>query len=596
MIHIRDHKTGYLFDPWDHLGPKRRKLMDESWAGLFREHILNELPVDKVASRFTEGFGRRTKELYTATGVVLLQQMHDLSDEEAVYQLAFSEQWHYALDIPDESDDAKYLCPKTLWSMRKIFTDNNLDDEVFARVADKLAQVFSVDAGKQRIDSVHIKSNMRHLGRIGIFTHGIHKFLVNLKRQRRELFDGLPQEMTDKYLSKKALACFSMVKPSASERTLESVAKDLFDLAPRFVDDPEVSSMTSFQLLLRILKEQCNITDADDGQLMEVAVKPAKEVASDSLQNPSDPDAAYDGRKGQGYQMQVMETYCDVEDEKVKAETLNLITHVAVEPACRSDAHALIPVLEATKQQGLAPEEVLADSLYGSDENCEAAKKDLGVEVVSPTMGAPQQNAGSINDFKISDAGEVVSCPRGHAPVKIKRNKHKTSVAFDSRHCHKCPLRDDCPARPGQGKGKRFHYLRYESKDIRLARRKAYEQTAEFIDRYRWRAGVEATMSEYNARTSVKRLRVRGFKAVKLCATLKAAAINIFRAAAVQKALNRKNGSPGGENSFMNHVVFVFKEQFSHIDLRLRNISRQFETNNHLRLNWAAYFLRGHQL
>ena len=39
MIHARDHKTPYLIDPWDYLGPKRRKLLDESWAGLFRGSI-----------------------------------------------------------------------------------------------------------------------------------------------------------------------------------------------------------------------------------------------------------------------------------------------------------------------------------------------------------------------------------------------------------------------------------------------------------------------------------------------------------------------------------------------------------------------------
>ena len=44
MIQVRDHKTPYLIDPWVYLGPKRRKLLDESWAGLFREHILPELP------------------------------------------------------------------------------------------------------------------------------------------------------------------------------------------------------------------------------------------------------------------------------------------------------------------------------------------------------------------------------------------------------------------------------------------------------------------------------------------------------------------------------------------------------------------------
>lgn len=61
MIHARDHKTPYLADPWNYLGPKRRKLLDESWAGLFQEHILTSLPVDKIASCYTEGFGRLFK-------------------------------------------------------------------------------------------------------------------------------------------------------------------------------------------------------------------------------------------------------------------------------------------------------------------------------------------------------------------------------------------------------------------------------------------------------------------------------------------------------------------------------------------------------
>ena len=120
MIHTRDHKTGYIFDPWHFLGQKRRKLMDTSWAALFREHILCELPVSKVVPFFDETFGRPTKELYTALGVLLLQQIHDLTDEETVSQLAFNLQWHYALDIVDESDEAKYLCAKTLWNMRDL--------------------------------------------------------------------------------------------------------------------------------------------------------------------------------------------------------------------------------------------------------------------------------------------------------------------------------------------------------------------------------------------------------------------------------------------------------------------------------------------
>lgn len=52
MIYTKDRKTAPLFDPLEHLGPKRRKLMDESWAGLFRKNILCELPVNRIAPFF----------------------------------------------------------------------------------------------------------------------------------------------------------------------------------------------------------------------------------------------------------------------------------------------------------------------------------------------------------------------------------------------------------------------------------------------------------------------------------------------------------------------------------------------------------------
>ena len=77
MIYTKDHKTLPIFDPWEFLGPKRRKLMDQSWAGLFRQHILNALPVGKLRPFLTAGFGRPTKELYSILGAIVLQQMHD---------------------------------------------------------------------------------------------------------------------------------------------------------------------------------------------------------------------------------------------------------------------------------------------------------------------------------------------------------------------------------------------------------------------------------------------------------------------------------------------------------------------------------------
>ena len=138
MLNVKDHKTERFFDPWRYLGPKRRKLLDKSWAGLFREQILDELPVNEVAKKFNQDLGRPTKELFTVTGAVLLQQLHDLTDEQTVGELAFNLQWHYALDITEESDDAKYICEKTLWSVREIMAQEGLDKKTFEKTADNL--------------------------------------------------------------------------------------------------------------------------------------------------------------------------------------------------------------------------------------------------------------------------------------------------------------------------------------------------------------------------------------------------------------------------------------------------------------------------
>lgn len=554
MIRIKDHKQLEIFDPWDFLSPKRRQLLDQSWPGMFKQHLLSELPVSSLMPYFTEAFGRPTKELYTVLGALIFQHTFDLTDQEACDQLTYNIQWHYALNITEESDSAKYMCPKTLWSMRSKLIDNELDSLLFESIAKKLARVFKVDTDKQRIDSVHIKSNMRRLGRINIFASTIHKFIKNLKRQHPVLFESIDPKLIERYLPEKSLQCFSMVKPSDTPKTLEKVSRDLFDLVKQFENQPDASAMHSYKQLSRVLQEQCNL-DTTGGKTT-VSVKPPKEIPSDSLQNPSDPDATYSGHKGQGYSVQIMETYTKSDDPKVRDQSVNLITHVEVTPSHKSDAGALLPAIESAQKKGFGPKEVLADSLYGSDENCQEAQS-KNVEVVAPVMGNSKY-AISLADFTSSDDGKILACPQGHAPETIKKKKIRYTAAFNSAQCEQCACKADCPVK----KGKKHHYLRYTEKESCIARRRAYEQTIEFKDRYRWRAGVEATMSEYDRRTGAKRLRVRGLKAVRFCATLKALGVNLLRAAAAWMAAN---GSPNADNEAgkgPNNVFLVVKERF----------------------------------
>lgn len=554
MITINDPKSGMLFDIWANLGPKRRKMLDESWSGIFRSKILPILPAEKLISKYKVDFGRPGKELYSSLGVLLLQQMHDLTDSETVEQFSFNIQWHYALNITNDSDASSYMCEKTLWKFRKVVTDMGIDSELFELITGKLASEFSVDTSNQRLDSMHIRSNMKNLGRIGLFTTTIRKFLTNLKRHHCDLLKSLSSHLIDTYLSKDPLAVFSKIKPSESKNNLKQVSQDMLEIYQHFSGNESVESMTSYKLLSRVLNDHCNISSKEQEGKEEITLKAAKSISGGSLQNPSDPTAGYSRHKGQGYEGQVMETYtvkdnddsdntnananananetADVKENKVE---LNLITYVNPAPSNCSDADALIPAIEDTKRRELGPDKILADALYGSDENLKSAKAE-GVEVVAPVMGYKEKHDIKLSDFEISEGYKEIICPMGQKAERINLCKDSLHAGFAIETCSQCARLSDCPVK----KGANFYYLRSTYQAFENSNRRKLEDTAEFKECYRMRSGIEGAISELDRRTGIKHLRVRGFAAVRFCMNLKAAGLNIFRSSAFVMLLKKQ--------------------------------------------------------
>lgn len=571
MIHVKDHKTRDMFNPFEHLGPKRLALLESTWAHLFREEILHRLPVEKLFSEYSQDLGRKTKELYTMLGIILIQQMEDLTDEEAVHQFAFNIMWHYALNVTDPSDFSSYVSPRTLWSMRDIVGRLGLDQSLFENVSDALRKLFELDPSKQRLDSVHIFSNMAHLGRIRLFVKTIQKFLVNLKRQHADQYEALG-DVAIRYEEKND-GRFA-VKPSESSRTLQEVGNDCFLLVERFKAQDAVVSMSSYQLLVRLFGEQCVLEKTDAAT--SVVIKPNKEVPSDSLQNPSDPDAGYCGHKGKGYQMQVMETYSPDKSQP------NLITHVEVEAAHKSDANALIPAIEDAASREFVPKELLADSLYGSDENI-AKAGELGVEVVSPAMGTAAAGI-SLADFVFSEGDEMLACPQGQEPQRTKTGKNGGRIVhFDKATCDKCPRQSECPVK----RNKQNSTIGYDAKALRLARRRAKEKTEAFREVYRFRAGAEGTMSDLDRITGIKRLRVRGMEQVRLAAVLKATGLNILRATTFKNRFRRQKNKDEGTSHPQNGHAGVVKEQVKRLRECLWKFLGIFSPGNYA----ADYFM-----
>jgi hypothetical protein len=99
---------------------------------------------------------------------------------------------------------------------------------------------------------------------------------------------------------------------------------------------------------------------------------------------------------------------------------------------------------------------------------------------------------------------------------------------FEKSLCAGCKLRYRCPCGI-QVKNGRNPRLWYRHTRIERRDRLLYEQTPEFREKYRWRAGVEATFSRLKHWLKLCSIRVRGKPAVAFALRMKALGLNILR-------------------------------------------------------------------
>jgi len=528
MRHSVDPQQGRLFDPFDGIiPPLGRQRIDDGWQSVFRKTLLQLMPVGRLAEHFDPAMGRPTKELYSVAGLLFLQEFQNWTVTQAVEAYLFRTDVQFALNLePGVSE----MCERTFERYRKLFIDDDSASQVMDHVTTRLIDLLELDVRQQRLDSTHVCSNMATFGRTRCMAVTIKRFLTQVKRHHPADYDALPDELRQRYGVAQAqlLAKESKDAPARAKTRLQ-VAADLHELIERFADHAGLRDRPSYRALLQVFEQQCEIVDAR----VEVRAKPGGHC----LQNPSDPQATYDAKKGQGYQLQISET-CSVDND------VQLITAALPQTAAASDAAALPSMLAKLQEQERLPAEMVVDTAYGGDENVQAAAASR-VEIISPVAGRPPAteavaDALTIDDFAHDErTGNVDACPTGRIPLQTVHEaaSDTTTVHMAAADCDACPYRPACPVEPGpQG-----YQSRFTGKQRRLASRRCEEATPVFKERYARRAGVESTNSGLKRRLGLGRLRVRGLPAVQHALYLKVAGWNLLRAAA---ALARRRAAP----------------------------------------------------
>jgi hypothetical protein len=512
-----------LFDPFNSvLTPKALQRLLDSWPGVFRYVLLELMPAGALAKHFDPAMGRPSKELYSMAGLIFLAEYFNWTKDQAVNAYCFHMDVHYALNLEPVAQD---MSLRTLERNLARFEDDSLAKNLLADITVRLVELLEIKVDRQRLDSTHIFSDMASFGRTRLMGVAIKRFLTPVKWHDATAYEALDASLRQRYAPGVHRLFADVAQDTDSCRLLrQQVAEDMHSLVKLFADNSSHNGKDTYKNLMKIFYEQCEVQEG------KVTVK--AKTGGRVIQNPSDPDATYDGHKGPGYQVQLSET-CHPDNE------VQLITCAIPQTAVEPDSEAVEPVLEDLERNTLLPEQLLGDTLYGSDENVQKAEQ-RGVELVGPVGGSDQSKEAAsyerltMDDFDIDEQTEEVKCcPAGCAPDSSVHDKQteKTTTVMPASACRPCDFYGQCPVEKRHGQ----YRLEHTAKQRRLVARRREQDTEVFRERYRIRAGIEATHSGLKRTTGLGRLRVRGRPAVFHAIYLKIAGWNMRRAAACAK-------------------------------------------------------------
>ena len=151
---------------------------------------------------------------------------------------------------------------------------------------------------------------------------------------------------------------------------------------------------------------------------------------------------------------------------------------------------------------------------------------------IAPPKGAVSGRLTLDTDFTLNEEGLVLRCPNNVEPVSASLAKAKLQARFDLSICQKCPDILRCPVQAAKRDGQ-FSRFQYTPARAANQKRRLYEQSDAFRDVYRWRAGIEATMSRLKYQMNLAHLRIRGMPAMRYVVNLRALGLNIRRCAAI---------------------------------------------------------------
>jgi len=454
--------------------------------------------------------------------VTIFQFMEGLTDRQAADAVRDRLAWKYALSL--ELCDAGFD-HTVLSEFRARLVEGKAEQRLLDLLLERCREGGWLKAhGRQRTDSTHILARIRSLSRTLRVTQTMVYVLNVLSEVAPDWIRAhVPTEWVERYGERLEEG---RLPKEEQERTqyANQVGADGWILLDALQAPcvPDWMKTLPAVTTLRTIWEQQFEAREQGGQWRKEPALPAAQL----ITSPYDLDAR-NGKKRStfwtGYKVHFTQT-CD-------EDAPQLITAVQTTAAPLSDEGIISTIHADLAEKELLPDQHLVDSGYVTIANLVQSQSGYGVDLVGPTLKTHWYQAETgydLTHFAIDWEAETVTCPQGRTssswtPVQ-DAGKSLIKVKFSQSDCKVCPARDSCT-----GTTRRTLTLHPKEQMQALFAARKREETDEFKDTYRHRAGIEGTHAQGVQTMGLRRSRYIGLPKTHLAHVAVATAINVVQ-------------------------------------------------------------------
>ena len=462
--------------------------------------------------------------------ITIFQFLEGLTDRQAADAVRRAIDWKYALAL--DLTDAGFH-----FSLLSEFRDRLLAAEQQLAPLDHLLSVCRAQGlikarGKQRTDATHVLAAIRTLNRLECLgetlAHTLQQLLCDAPAWAKA---SIPAEWWERYAAR--FDAFrlprSLPKQTALAEVIGRDGRHLLGWVQASTTPAELQAHPAVALLRQVWIQQF-YADADPTSLRLRTVADLPPAAL-LIGSPYDVDARLSTKRDttwNGYKVHLTET-CD-------ADGLNLITDVQTTPATTPDGQITQPIQAALAMRQLLPAEQYVDCAYTDAATIISSQATHAIELVGPVQrdGSWQAQAGAGFAgacFAIDWDAKHAVCPQGQRSRVWSASTDTAGqavihVQFEKTACGACVVREACTKAKS---GPRTLKLRPQPQYAALQRARQYQETDEFKQRYRVRAGIEGTINQGVQAFELRYTRYRGMAKTSLQHIFTVLAINLTR-------------------------------------------------------------------